>query len=64
MTLLRGCFSRFLNCTNGTKWLKTPHINLTLHSVTRVNLKAQILNEKVGNVLNSFGPEEAAGNFV
>ena len=30
----------------------------------RVNLKAQILNEKVGNVLNSFGPEEAAGNFV
>ena len=27
----------------------------------RVNLKAQILNEKFGNVLNSFGPEEAAG---
>ena len=29
----------------------------------RVNLKAQILNEKFGNVLNSFGPEEAAGTI-
>ena len=28
VTLLHGCFSRFLNCTNGTKSRKTSHINL------------------------------------
>ena len=27
----------------------------------RVNLPAQVLSETVGNVLNNFGPEEAAG---
>ena len=27
----------------------------------RVNLAAQVLRETVGNVLNNFGPEEAAG---
>ena len=26
VTLLHGCFSRFLNCTNGTKSRKAPHI--------------------------------------
>ena len=25
VTLLHGCFSRFLNCTNGTKSHKTSH---------------------------------------
>ena len=28
VTLLHGCFSRFLNCTNGTKSRKTSHIYL------------------------------------
>ena len=28
VTLLYGCFSRFLNCTNGTKSSKTSHIYL------------------------------------
>ena len=28
LTLVRGCFSRFLNCTNGTKSRNAPHINL------------------------------------
>ena len=28
VTLLHGCFSRFLNCTNGTKSHNTSHINL------------------------------------
>ena len=28
VTLLHGCFSRFLNCTNGTKSSKTSHIYL------------------------------------
>ena len=28
VTLLHGCFSRFLNCTNGTKSWKASHINI------------------------------------
>ena len=27
LTLLHGCFSRFLNCTNGTKSRNAPHIS-------------------------------------
>ena len=41
--------------------LASGHINLTSYSVMRVNLAAQVLSETVGNVLNSFGPEEAEG---
>ena len=26
LTLLHGCFSHFLNCTNGTKLRNAPHI--------------------------------------
>ena len=26
LTLLHGCFSRFLNCTNGTKSHNVPHL--------------------------------------
>ena len=26
LTLLHGCFSRFLNCTNGTKSRNAPHM--------------------------------------
>ena len=26
VTFLHGYFSRFLNCTNGTRWRKTSHI--------------------------------------
>ena len=29
LTLLHGCFSRFLNCTNGTKSRNAPHFRLT-----------------------------------
>ena len=32
LTLLHGCFSRFLNCTNDTKSRNTPHI-LYLHDL-------------------------------
>ena len=28
VTLLHGCFSRFLNCTNGTKSRNAPHMYL------------------------------------
>ena len=41
--------------------LTNDHINLTSYLVMRVNLAAQVLSETVGNVLNSFGPEETAG---
>ena len=41
--------------------LTSDHINFTSCSVMRVNLAAQVLIETVGNVLNNFGPEEAAG---
>ena len=27
VTLLHGCFSRFLNCAHGTKSHNTPHLN-------------------------------------
>ena len=30
VTLLNGCFSRFLNCTNGTKVRKTSHLCMHL----------------------------------
>ena len=30
VTLLHGCFSRFLNCTNATKSRNAPHIELEL----------------------------------
>ena len=41
--------------------LTSDHINLTPYSVMRVRLAAQVLSETVGNVLNHFGPPEAAG---
>ena len=41
--------------------LTSDHINLTSYSVMRVNIAAQVLSETVGNVLNNFCPEEAAG---
>ena len=44
------------------KWkLTSDQINLTSYSVMRVNFAEQVLSETVGNVLNNFGPEEAAG---
>ena len=41
--------------------LTSDHINLTSYSFRRLKLPAQVLSETVGNVLNSFGPEETAG---
>ena len=34
---------------------------ITSYSVIRINVAAQVLRETVANVLNNFGPEEAAG---
>ena len=41
--------------------LSNDHINLTLYSVKRVHLAAQVLSETVGYVLKEFGPPECAG---
>ena len=30
LTLLHGCFSHFLNCTNGTKSRNAPHIIIVI----------------------------------
>ena len=39
VTLFYGCFSRFLNCTNGIKSRRAPHIKLSFTII----VKAQIL---------------------
>ena len=52
VTLLHKCFSRFLNCTNGTKSRKTSHQNLIL---IRENWKI------VGS--NFFGKLKIDGNL-
>ena len=36
LTLFHGCFSRFLNCTNGTKLRKVPHITKKFHSIISI----------------------------
>ena len=41
--------------------LTSDHINLTPCSVTRDRFAAQVISKTVGNVLNEFGPFEAAG---
>ena len=38
VTLLHGCFSRFLNCTNGTKSRNAAHINVYLRCPLYSNL--------------------------
>ena len=34
VTLLHGCFSRFLNCTKGTKSRNAPHIMMNILGMT------------------------------
>ena len=38
ITLFHGCFSRFLNCTNGTKSRKAPHIQLQRIKYARIRV--------------------------
>ena len=38
VTLLHGCFSRFLNCTNGTKLRKTSHM-IACKSISNTSLQ-------------------------
>ena len=59
ITLLNGCFSRFLNCTNGTKSRKASHLIKVLDwwvTVINMNLRK----------INSFpiGPDHTAIYFV
>ena len=39
-TLLHGCFSRFLDCTNGTKSRKASHINTDIQHNTIEKLQS------------------------
>ena len=41
LTILHGCFSRFLNCTNSTKSCHAPHITIQ-------NLKFRLINSQIG----------------
>ena len=41
--------------------LTSDNLNLASYFVMRTNLSVQVLNKKVSNVLNNFGPEEEAG---
>ena len=56
VTLLHGCFSRFLNCTNGTKLCKTSHIIPSdfLHFLV------QIVPDYVLNLINLIFIESAS----
>ena len=38
LTLLHVCFSRFLNCMNGTKSRKAPHIQHEKRFIQNINL--------------------------
>ena len=44
VALLRGCFSRFLNCTNGTKSLKNHIMTFGLNSLFSHKAPSQIFN--------------------
>ena len=41
LTLLHGCFSRFLNCANGTKTRNASHMKMALNN--RVTNKTVVL---------------------
>ena len=41
--------------------LTNEHFKLTSYSVMNVKLAVQVLSSSVGNLLNEFGPPEAAG---
>ena len=48
---------------NGLKMLPkitSDHVKLTLYSVMRVNLAAQVLSSAMSSVLTQFGPPEAS----
>ena len=52
-TLQRYCFSRFLNCTNGTKSQKASHLILVINDL---NLKHNVkqLNDSLENIFSFF----------
>ena len=44
LTLLHGCFSRFLNCTNGTKSRNASHISRYKYNHEGREVKKNVLN--------------------
>ena len=55
VTVLHGCFSRFLNCTNGTKSRNTPHI--------RSKVWLRFLKQRKGNLLQCLTAFKSDFNF-
>ena len=47
-TLLHGCFSRFVNRTNGTKLLKAPHMH------TEISLMFAVKSRRIASLNCSF----------
>ena len=43
LTLLHGCFSRFLNCTNGTKSCNASHMTSSSKFYSRAEVLAPVL---------------------
>ena len=53
VTLFRWCFSRFLNCTNGTKSRKASHIALVIKASLRVGNRTQYTNHQMNNAVEN-----------
>ena len=49
VTLLHGCFSHFLNCTNDTKSRKTAHMKIGKPSSGKMKPRSQIFESSSNN---------------
>ena len=55
LTLLHGCFSRFLNCTNATKSRNASHILRNYFTLTLISFFAQAYSAKLElSILQSY----------
>ena len=54
LTLLHGCFSPFLNCTNGTKLRNTPQLFYRHLQKIAVAMSNPITNQETGKIHVSF----------
>ena len=58
LTLLHGCFSSFLNCTNGTKSRNTPQLFYHHLQKIAVAMSNPITNQETGKIHVSFSEKE------
>ena len=62
LILLHGCFSRFLNCTNGTKWSNASHISIISESANSSILQMNWLTAQYMGKLNLNGSKYLVKN--